>query len=141
MSALLRLLPILLVTALAGCAQQETSVNSFKGSEKDVAQVIADLQSDAQGRKPEVICSDVLSRALADKLKASGGNDCTAEMEKIAGDADDYKLEVTDVAINGSTATAKVESRKGGKTDAETTFSLVREDGDWRLNDLGSSAR
>ena len=82
----------------------------------------------------------MLSRALADKLKASGGNDCTAEMEKIASDADDYKLEVTDVTINGSTATAKVKSRKGGKKDAETTFSLVREDGDWRLNDLGSSA-
>ena len=61
-------------------------------------------------------------------------------MEKIASDADDYQLEVTDVTINGTTATAKVESRRGGgKTDAETTFSLVREDGDWRLSDLGAS--
>jgi len=139
MFALLRLLPILLVTALAGCAQQQTSVSNFKGSEKAVAQTIADLESNAQSRKPEVICSDVLSRALADKLKAAGGNDCTAEMEKIATDADDYKLEVTDVTISGTTATAKVESRKGGKKDAVTTFSLVREDGDWRLNDLGAS--
>ena len=132
------LLPIALVLALGGCAQQQTSTNDFKGAEKDVAQVIADLQSDAQGRKPGTICSDILSRGLADKLK-SAGNDCTAEMEKIASDADDYRLEVTDVSISGSTATATVESRRSGKADAKTTFSLVREDGDWRLSDFGAS--
>jgi hypothetical protein len=138
MSRLLRLLPIALVLALAGCTQQQSSTNDFKGSEKDVAQVIADLQSDAQGRKPGDICSNLLSRELADKLK-SAGNDCTAEMEKIASDADDYRMEVTDVSISGSTATAKVKLRRGDDKDAETTYSLVREDGDWRLSDLGAS--
>jgi hypothetical protein len=138
MSVLLRLLPLVLLAALAGCAQQETSTSNFKGAEKEVATTIEDLQSDAQGRKPGAICSDVLSRELADKLK-SAGNDCTAEMEKIAGDADDYQLEVTDVSISGTTATATVKARKGGKKNAETTFSLVREDGDWRLSEFPAS--
>jgi hypothetical protein len=138
MRVLLRLLPIVLVAALAGCAQQETSSNDFKGSEKAVADTIADLQSNAQSRKPGDTCSNVLSTELADKLKTAG-HDCTSEMEKIAGDADDYQLKVTDVTISGTTATATVESRRGGKADAETTFSLVREDGDWRLSDLGKS--
>ena len=138
MSALLRLLPLVLVVALAGCAQQQTSTSDFKGDEKAVATTIEDLQSNARSRKPGAICSDVLSRELADKLKTPG-NDCTAEMEKIVGDADDYELEVTDVTINGTTATATVKTRKGGKKNAETTFSLVREDGDWRLSNFGAS--
>jgi hypothetical protein len=138
MRALLRLLPIALVAALAGCAQQETSTNDFEGSEKAVAQTIEDLQSNAQSRKPGAICSDVLSRDLANELKSSG-NDCTSEMERIAGDADDYQLKVTDVSISGETATATVESRRGDRADAKTTFSLVREDSEWRLSDFGAS--
>ena len=138
MRTLLRLLPIVLVAALAGCAQPQTSTNDFEGSEKDVAQTIEDLQSNAQSRKPAAICSDVLSRALADKLKSSG-SDCTAEMEKVTSDADDYQMKVTDVAITGNTATATVESRRGDDKTAKTTYTLVREDGGWRLNDLGAS--
>ena len=117
MRTLLRLLPLVLAVALAGCGQAPTSANDFKGDEKAVAETIEDLQSDAQGRKPGEICSDVLSRALADKLKTAG-NDCTDEMEKITGDADDFELEVTDVTITGTTATAKVEARQGGKKNA-----------------------
>jgi len=132
----LALLPLLL---LAGCGQAQTSANEFQGDEKAVAQTIEDLQSAAQGRKPAEICSNLLSRELADKLKTTG-NDCVREIEKVTSDADDFELEVEDVSVTGTTATATVTARKGGKDDAETTFSLAREDGDWRLTDLGSSA-
>ena len=138
MRTLLRCLSLVLVVALAGCAQQQTSTGDFKGADKAVAQTLEDLESNAQSRKPGAICSSVLSRALADRLKAAG-SDCTAEMEKVTTDADDYRLKVTDVTISGNTATAKVESRRGDEEKAITTYSLVREDGEWRLNDLGSS--
>ena len=137
MRAVIRLLPIALVAALTGCGPAPSSTNSFKGTEKAVAQVIEDLQSDAQGRKPSAICSDVLSRALADKLK-SAGSDCVGEIKKITGDADDFELEVTDVTVTGDTATAKVKARRGSNKNATTTYSLVREGNDWRLNDLGA---
>jgi hypothetical protein len=131
----LLLLPLLLV---AGCGQAQTSAAEFEGSEKAVAQTIEDLQAAAQSRKPAEICTEVLSRALADKLE-SAGNDCVREMEKVTSDADDFELEVTDVTVTGTTATAKVKARKGGRDDAVTTFSLAREDGDWRLTDLGAT--
>jgi len=132
----LRLLPLVAAAVVAGCGQAPSSAGDFKGGEKDVAEVIEELQTAAQSRKPEDICSEVLSRRLADRLKTADG-DCVDTMEKVTGDADDFELEVTDVAINGTTATAKVEARREGKKDAVTTFTLVQEDGDWRLSNLG----
>jgi hypothetical protein len=134
----MRALPLILVLALAGCGQQETSANDFKGGEKAVAAVIEDLQTNAQSRKPEQICSDNLSRDLANKLKTDD-DDCTSEMEKLTGDADDFQLDVTDVTITGNTATAKVTTRRGDDADATVTYSLVKEGGDWRLSNLGAS--
>jgi hypothetical protein len=133
----LRLLPLMLAAVLAGCGPAPTSSNQFKGTEKDVAQTIEDLQSDAQARKESAICNDVLSRALADKIKSSG-SDCAGEMEKLTGDADDFELKVTDVKVTGNSATATVESRRGSDKKAKTTYSLIREGSSWRLNDLGT---
>jgi hypothetical protein len=138
MRTLVRLLPLILAAALAGCAQAPTAGKNFKGPDKAVAQTIEDLQSNAQGRKPSAICRDVLSRALAAKVKSTG-SDCAGEIEKVTGDADDFELKVTDVTITGTTATAKVKARRGGDKNASTTFSLVKEDGDWRLSSLGAS--
>jgi hypothetical protein len=134
----MRALPLILVLVLAGCAQQETSANDFKGDEKAVASAVEDLQTNAQNRKPGDICSNNLSRELADKLKTAG-NDCTSEMEKITGDADDFQLDVKAVTVTGNTATAEVTTRKGDDKDAKVTFTLVKEGGDWRLSDLGAS--
>jgi hypothetical protein len=131
-------LPLLLAAAIAGCGQAPTSANDFKGAEKDVAATIELLQTNAQSRKPAKICSDVLARALVEKLK-SAGTDCVQEMDKVTSDADDYELKVTDVTITGATATARVKARKGGSDNALTTFTLAKEDGKWRLTDLGAS--
>jgi hypothetical protein len=138
MRPLLCLLALLLAAALAGCAQTPSSTGSFKGAEKAVAQTIEQLQTSASSHKPEQICSDVLSRALVDKLKTAG-SDCVEEMDKLTGDADDYKLDVKDVTITGTTATARVKARKGGSDNALTTFALTREDGKWRLSNFGAS--
>ncbi len=138
MRPLLRLLTLLLVAAIAGCGQAQSSADDFEGGEKAVADAVEELQTAAQNRKPEDICAEVLSRGLADRLESADG-DCVDEMEKITGDADDFELDVTDVAITGTTATARVEARRGSRADAVTTFALSREDGEWRLTDLGSS--
>jgi hypothetical protein len=138
MRRLLRLLPLVLVAAVAGCGPAATSSGKFKGAEKDVADTVEQLQTDAQSRKPEKICSDVLARSLADRLK-SGKSDCVDEMEKLTGDADDYELDVTDVTITGTTATARVKARRGNRKNAVTTLSLSREDGKWRLTSLGGA--
>jgi hypothetical protein len=132
-----RSLPLLLALAIAGCGQAASSASDFKGAKKDVADTIEQLQTSAQSRKPEDICADVLSRALVEKLKTAG-HDCVDEMDKVTSDADDYELDVKAVTITGTTATARVTGRKGGKDDAVTNYALAREDGKWRLTNLGA---
>jgi hypothetical protein len=137
MRQLLRSLPLLLAVAIAGCGQAPSSASDFKGAKKDVADTIEQLQTSASSRKPEDICSDVFSRALVEKLKTAG-HDCVDEMDKVTSDADDYELDVKAVTITGTTATARVKGRKGGKDNAITTYTLAREDGKWRLTNLGT---
>jgi hypothetical protein len=134
----LLLLTLILAAAIAGCGQAPSSAGSFKGNEKAVADTIESLQTAAQNRKPADICSDVLARALVDKLKTAG-HDCVDEMDKITSDADDYELDVTAVTITGATATARVKARSGGRKGAVTTFALAREDGQWRLTNFGTA--
>jgi hypothetical protein len=129
---------LLLTAAIAGCAQAPSSAGSFKGTKKDVADAIEKLQTAATNRKPQDVCSEVLARALVDKLKTSG-NACVDEMDKIISDADDFQLDVTAVTISGTTATARVKARRGGRDNAVTTFSLAREDGQWRLTNFGAA--
>ena len=139
MRAPLPLFALLLAAAIAGCAQAPSSGGNFKGAKKEVADSIEQLQTAATNHKPEDVCSEVLARALVEKLKTSG-NACVDEMEKIVSDADDFALDVTAVTITGTTATARVQGRRGGKDNAVTTFSLALEDKKWRLTNFGAPA-
>jgi hypothetical protein len=58
------------------------------------------------------------------------------ELDRSVRDADDTELEVRAVTISGSTARAQVKGLVGGR-DGVSTLGLVREDGKWRVDDLG----
>jgi hypothetical protein len=125
------------VLALTGCGaqQQQSSVDTFQGAEREVAQKVEDLQDAGSSREPENICSDILAASLVDDLKAAG-TDCQAEMRKAIEDADDFELEVIDVTINGNSATARVRQGDDGPTE---TMQFTREGGQWRATSLSGS--
>ena len=128
------LLAILSVLLLAGCgsAAQETSVDKFTGDERAVAQKIEDLQQAGDRRDPEKICTEILAKSLVTQLEAAGVT-CEDEMKKAIEDADDYQLDVRDVTISGSTATAEVQRGDDGPTE---TMEFTREGNDWRATAL-----
>lgn len=125
----------LAVLALAGCGQggggTSTDTGKFSGEDKAVAQVIADLSDDGQGRKPSEICNDLIATSLKQRIEAAGAK-CATEMRKAIEDADDFSLEVTDVTVDGAQATAKVRSLDGGKK-VTRTFTLTREGKAWKI--------
>lgn len=131
----LAILPLLLLAGCGASSSQPSSVDDFKGDERAVAQKVEDLQEAGERQEPETICSDILARSLVQQLEAAG-SDCTQEMEKAVEDADDYALDVTDVSISGSTATAKVRRGEDGPTE---TMEFTKEGGQWRATSLSGS--
>lgn len=126
---------VIAALVLAGCgaqADQTSSVDKFQGEERAVAQKIEDLQEAGESRKPEDICSQILSRTLVSQLEAAGA-DCASEMEKAIDDADDYDLDVQKVTVTGSNATASVRRGDDGPTE---TMEFTKENGEWRATAL-----
>jgi hypothetical protein len=122
--------------ALAGCGTTTDSSNEFQGPAAAVAEKVEDLQSAGESRRPEDICSEILSRTLVEQLEAAGTT-CNEEMGKAIEDADDFELSVEDVTVQGDQATARV---KRGEDGPESTFEFAREDGQWRATSLGDGA-
>lgn len=106
----------------------------FQGEQREVAQVVEDLQAASAEGDAARICSRILSRELVDRLSA-GGLNCTDEIEKALADADEFELEVERVDLRGDTATAQVEDGKG----RPQRIGLVRERGGWRADALATS--
>jgi outer membrane PBP1 activator LpoA protein len=132
------LVPLLAAFALAGCTTATTgSEEKFKGTEADVAKVVADLQDAGQRQDAERICSQILAATLVDRL-GSEGTSCTQEIDKATKDADDFGLEVLDVTVTGATATARV--RNGADNRASTkNLRFVREANRWKVSELTGS--
>jgi hypothetical protein len=127
--------PLLAALVLAGCgaqAQSDSSVDTFRGEDRNVAQKVEDLQEAGEGRKPEDICADILAASLVDELEEAG-SDCQQEMQKAIDDADDFELEVLDVNVTGTTATAEVRRGDDGPTQ---TMQFTQERGEWRATAL-----
>jgi len=124
---------LLAVLALTGCtaANQNESAGSFKGAERDVAQVVDDLKA---SRDPEEVCSRIFTDAFAKSLEADG-HDCVDEVQATIRDTANTDMDVDDVAVTGDRATAKVSQ---GKDSA--TFELEKTRDGWQISSLGGSS-
>jgi hypothetical protein len=136
MKAAVPVIAVLAALVLAGCGAQsqgDSSVDSFpRGEERNVAQKVEDLQEAGEGRNPEDICADILAASLVDELEEAG-SDCRQEMQKAIDDADDFELEVLDVTVTGTSATARVRRGDEGPTE---TMQFTQEGGEWRATAL-----
>ena len=121
--------------ALTACGQASTT-GDFTGEEETVATVIEDLSRSGDRREADSICDDLLTQALQDQVKA-GSSSCAAEMKKALEDADAFDLEVKDVTVSGTSATAEVEGADEGEGVART-LELEKVGDDWRIASFGA---
>lgn len=129
--------------ALAGCAGQassggSSSTSKFQGDERLVANAVEDLETASRPGRTDTgkICRDVLTADLARRLAARAGGDCPKAVDASLKDADAYQLTVQDVAMSGTTATARVKVEVG-KTDRVQSIALTKGgSGGWRISRL-----
>jgi hypothetical protein len=126
----------LLALVLSACGRAPASQESkfSNGDQQAVAKLVDDLASAGQKGDANKICTQILAKQLVDELKSAGG-DCVTEMNRAITDATDYDLQVDDVKVTGTTATAKV---RQGTSKKVATVAFVKEKGGWRASALGS---
>jgi hypothetical protein len=120
---------------LAACGQASTA-GTFTGEEKSVEGVIEDLQQAGKRQKADDVCNTLLTAALQAKV-AAAGKSCGAEMKKAIEDADAFDLEVQDVTISGTKATARVKGPDEGD-GVVRTMTLQKVGGAWRIDSFGT---
>jgi hypothetical protein len=119
--------------AIAACATT-TSTASFKGAEHEVAQTVADLQSDVTAGEEKKICGKDLAAAIVTRL--GGTKSCEKNVKDQVGEIDNTELQVESVKISGSNSTASVKSIYGGKKKL-INVSLAKEGDRWKIVSLG----
>ena len=134
------LLAAALALALAGslgACGETASTGSFQGESHAVAQAIADLQSNVAAREQKKLCQNNLAAAVAARLARAGGS-CQAALKNQLLQIDATGLTIRSIAVTGKTATARVKSTYSGRT-RESTLTLVKEGGRWRISGVSST--
>jgi hypothetical protein len=127
-------LVISLLCALGATAcSTTTSTSSFKGVEHEVAQTIADLQSDITSGEHKKICERDIAAPIVASL--GGQKACETSIKNRVSEIDNTELTVESVKVSGNTATAQVKSVYGGKKQTRTV-TLAKEGSRWRITGI-----
>ena len=123
-----------LTVGLSACGST-VSTTKFKGEQREVAQVISNLQSDVRAADQQKICSNDLAASVVAPLNATPGG-CKQALKNQLTEIDNFDATVESVQIAGTgskhTATARVKSIYNGKNRV-ATVSLVNEGGKWKI--------
>jgi hypothetical protein len=122
----------LLALALAACGST-VSTSSFKGEQHDVAQTIANLQSDATAGDEKKVCARDLAAAVVSRLGGKQG--CEKALNTQLAEIDNVEASVKSIQIasGAKEATARVKSTEAGKSRTGS-FSLVKEGKTWKVS-------
>jgi outer membrane murein-binding lipoprotein Lpp len=125
---------------IAGCTQTaKDSATDFQGAQREVAQVVEDLQQAASRRNAAEICTDLVTQAFAQRIAAAQRKrTCEDGLDPILDDVNATELTVEGVQVDGTSATANVLSEATGNADdRRDRFTLRRVGATWRLDSLG----
>jgi hypothetical protein len=121
-----------LALGIAACGQT-TSASKFSGEEHEVAQGIANLQSDARSAEPQKVCSNDLASPVVARLNPTTGG-CKQAIKGQLSEIDNFDATVESVQVTAPkhTAVARVKSIYNGKNRIRTV-SLLYEGGKWKI--------
>lgn len=124
------LLPLALLALVFGLA-------ACGGSESDEDKVVDVIETSVTSTDP-ADCKELATQAFLEQTELEQGaaavKSCEESTKETAGDPD--SVEVSEVEVDGSSATANV-AFTGGDFDAQTlSVALVEEDGDWKMDEI-----
>jgi hypothetical protein len=131
----LTLLSIPAACLLLSACGSTVATSSFKGTQHDIAQTVANLQSDVTSGEEKKICDNDLAAAVVSRL--GGAKACEAGVKTQLAEIDNTELQVETihVASSGTEATAGVQSIYEGKK-RKSTVSLVKQGKTWKISSL-----
>ena len=135
MRSLTALVALLAALTLAACGSAGTdSSGDFEGQEREVASTVEDLQSAAADDDASEICRTLLAKSLLDRLGGARRRLPEGGRHRARRHGHD-RAEVESVPVNGTNATARVESGSGDSATTRTV-QLTREGSNWKIATL-----
>lgn len=107
------------------------------GGDSDEDKVVEVIETSATSADP-ADCKELSTQAFLEQTELEEGAAAVESCEESAEDTSDdpESVEVSEVAVDGSAATANV-AFTGGSFDGQTlSVALVEEDGDWKLDEI-----
>ncbi|HEY4452491.1 MAG TPA: hypothetical protein VGN13_12960 [Solirubrobacteraceae bacterium] len=121
-----------LALGLAACGST-VSTASFKGESREVAQAIANLQTDATAGDQKKVCANDLAASVLTRLGGQAG--CEKALKAQLAEIDNLEASVKSIQIasGATTATASVKSTYAGKSRT-TAVALVKQGKAWKVS-------
>ena len=100
--------------------------------EQKVRDTLDEYAKASREKDYQKLCDDLLASELVERIR-SAGLPCEVALRTGLEGRNNPTLTVTGLEVNGDQALARVHGEAIGEVPADTTYRLVREDGDWRI--------
>jgi hypothetical protein len=108
---------------------------SLRGGRDDQAEVRAALEryeTASRNKDYQTLCDELLASSYV-RQTASSGLPCEVALRTALEDVRNPTLQVLSVEVNGDRAAARVRGSAAGQVPGDANYTLVREDGSWRI--------
>jgi hypothetical protein len=123
---------VLVAAVVGGCGGDSNggsdNASRYSGAEADVASVVDAFATAGNEGDGQRICTDVFALPLAKNVERKSKQSCAGEIEDNLPKGE-YELDIDQIQVRGSTATATVTDQDGNSS----VFSFVKDGSDWRV--------
>ena len=103
-----------------------------RDDEELVREALARFETASAAKDYQTLCDDLFASSYV-RQTASSGLPCEVALRTGLEDVKNPTLEVVSVEVNGDRAAARVRGTAAGQVPAESVYTLIREDDDWKI--------
>jgi hypothetical protein len=129
------MLPLVLAAAALALTACGGGGSSSSGGGDEEAAIVAAVEKSATSDDPSK-CTELQTQAFDEQERAASGKEATEQCEEEAEEQETpaESVDVSNVSVDGGTATADAEIHGSALNDQTVKLELAKEDGKWKLN-------